>query len=92
MPYVILLCTAYSFLPRVLADNEPELFEYVMLKIMGIIIIVLISLSIRGEIRQIISLENKIEYFMSLWNFIDITGLLLTLLITLLMLLELDWI
>ena len=59
---------------------------------MGAAIIILLSLSIRGEIMQIINLDSKLEYFLSFWNWLDITGLLLTLLITLIMLLELDWI
>jgi len=77
-------------------DEERPYEEYIANKCLGITVLLLWSYNIFNEVKQArgtinTSSKNCCDYFKSIWNWLDIAGLSLTLLITLHTMTEMTW-
>ena len=70
----------------------PDSEDSVILKVIGAISIVLLCLAIRIEALQILSLEDKLDYFKDAFNWFDLTGLIFSFLVLVLTIFGLEWI
>ena len=57
----------------------------------GVVALILLFVSFWIEVAQIKNEENKCDYFSIVWNWIDLCGLFLTLVIFVLTLVEINW-
>ena len=82
-----ILSVAY-FKYALATDSE----DSVILKVIGAISIVLLCVAIRIEALQILSMESKLDYFKEAYNWLDLTGLIFSLLVLVLTICGLEWI
>ena len=89
LPFVaqFILSVAY-FRYALAADSKGSVVE----KILGATSLILLCLAARIEVKQFFSLENKLDYFKEAFNWLDMSGLLFSLIVLLLTIFDLDWI
>ena len=84
VPYLTFISIAISYMYSMLADKQQHAvdseagFDLTVMILGGLTSLFIVN-QLRLECYQLIGLENKMEYFSSFWNMIDLTGLLLTL-------------
>lgn len=99
LPYIALVVLAIIYFHHSLSQEAEELraadagwlTSRIIEKVIGISALPFLALSIRVEFKQMMSQEQKLDYFKEFFNWIDISGMLLTLAILFLTLLEIEW-
>ena len=94
LPYTVLVILTITYMHHELKPRDSEKIdwsaEWVAYKVIGSCIVLLTLDTLFMEYKQLAS--SKLDYFCDFFNMIDLSGLIVTLLVTILTLFEIDWI
>ena len=84
IPFVIyLFSTAFYFQMQLVDDdmgmNDGWTRHRITTKVLGVISLILLVVLLYFEVKQFLKEDSKVNYFINLWNLIDIVGIVLTL-------------